>query len=64
MKNNEEIKARLRLEGIQQYLLATQLNVSEATLGRWLRFPLSEKKYEKILTALEQLAADKEARDE
>lgn len=64
MKNNEEIKARLRLEGIQQYLLATQLNVSEATLGRWLRFPLSGKKYEKILTALEQLAADKEARDE
>lgn len=64
MTNNEEIKERLRVEGIRQYLLATQLDVSEATLGRWLRFPLPEEKYREILTALEQLVADKGGRDE
>lgn len=53
---NEKLKAEAKNAGVYQWQIAAHLGVSEPTLTRWLRLPLSEEKARRIKTAIEVLA--------
>jgi len=53
---NSELKEKFRVAGVKQWEIAAELGVSEQTLIRWLRFPLSEDRKQKILDAIEKLS--------
>ncbi|MEY8413592.1 hypothetical protein AALB51_20450 [Lachnospiraceae bacterium 62-26] len=56
----KEVKKLLSDEKIHQWQVASQLNVSESTLIRWLRVDLSKEHEVAILEAIEQLKAQKD----
>ena len=51
--SSNEIRAKIKQAGVFQYNIADALGVSEMTLIRWLRKPLSEEKETQILSAIE-----------
>ena len=53
--NGQEIKNLLRKERLFQWELAAALNISEFTLSRWLRGPLSEEHEAAVVNAVDQL---------
>ena len=59
MKTNDAIRDFARKNGITLWQIAVKLGISEATITRWLRVPLSEE--EKLLfEAAHQIAAERE----
>ena len=52
---NEKIKHLARNGNISQWRIALELNISEATLTRWLRTPLSAERERMILEAIQKL---------
>lgn len=60
MSNNTRLKDLMQRHGIQQYFVAERLGVSEATLGRWLRFPLSKERYQQISDAVFEIEKERE----
>lgn len=52
---NEKIKHMARNRKIPQWQIALELNISEATLTRWLRVPLSAEQERMILAAIQKL---------
>ena len=52
---NENVRELARHAGIPLWAVAHQLQISEATLFRWLRFPLSEEKDRRIKEAISSL---------
>lgn len=61
MKQNEKIRNEMRKRGIPQWMVAAQLHVSENTLIRWLRFPMSEEREEDVQRAILAATQAKEA---
>lgn len=55
MQENMKIRRTARAAGIPLWKIAAELKVSEPTLTRWLRFPLTEEKERAILGAIEKL---------
>ena len=52
-KENKDIKEKIKSSGLHQYQVADMCGVSETTLVRWLRYPLTPEKREMILSAIE-----------
>lgn len=60
MKNNTDIRALLRQKRVKQWQVAMELGISEITLSRWLRFPLSVEKRDMILNAAQRITEKEE----
>lgn len=60
MKTNAEIREFARENGITLWQIAVKLGVSEATITRWLRVPLSEEREKLLFEAAQRLAAERE----
>ena len=58
MKCNETIRKAARIAGVPLYLVAHQLGVSEPTIHRWLRFPLSKEKEQQIMKAISEIETE------
>lgn len=52
---NEKIRKAARMAGIPLWKIAITIGVSEPTLTRWLRIPLSAEREGIILTAIREL---------
>jgi len=57
-KENEAIRRMARSAGIPLWKVAATLGVSEPTLTRWLRFPLSASKEKSIMEAITALSQE------
>lgn len=55
MKENQAVRQAAKTAGIPLWKVAASIGVSEPTLTRWLRFPLSEEKEARILSAISAL---------
>lgn len=55
MENNERLKEAMYIHRIAQWMLADELGVSEITVYRNLRKPMSEEMYKLYLEAIEKL---------
>ena len=60
MKNNTDIRTLLRQNRVRQWQVAMELGISEVTLSRWLRFPLSVEKRNAILKAVQRITEKEE----
>lgn len=58
-KNNEKIKEKLRKNRLKQWELADRLGVSEYTLCKRLRKPISEKLYTEINEIIDSMLLEK-----
>ena len=58
MKTNAEIREVIKKSGVKHWELAQILGVSENTLVRWLRIPLTNERQESILNALNTVAKE------
>lgn len=54
-RENESVRRAARAAGVPFWAVAAKLQVSEATLTRWLRVPLSEEKERRILAAIAEM---------
>lgn len=52
---NDSLRKRLLIEQIPQWRIATELNICEATVQRWLRVPLSPDKEKLINSAIDAI---------
>lgn len=52
---NQEIINKAKQKGVPQWRIAEEMGISEMTLLRWLRHPLSEEKKEAFLNALNNI---------
>lgn len=57
---NADIRSAAKAAGIKQWEVAAQLGISEPTLIRWLRFPLSADRENAILQAIAELSQNKQ----
>lgn len=57
-KANERVRRAARAADIPLYVVAAAIGVSEATLGRWMRVPLSAEKEQRIMAAIAELAKE------
>lgn len=57
MERNEKIREELRQNRLYLYELAKAAEISEPTIIRWLREPLTDERYAKLSKALEDLKA-------
>ena len=55
MRENELVRRTARAAGVPLWQIASTLGISEATLQRWLRFPLPVEKEQKIMDAISSL---------
>lgn len=55
---NAKVRRAARIAGVPLFRVAAEIQVSEATLQRWLRFPLPTEKEERIMVAIEKLGRD------
>lgn len=62
-KENEAIRRAARIADVPLWAVAAELGISEPTLMRWLRFPLSEEKEHRVMTAIDRLAKEAERND-
>lgn len=55
MKNNQELRDRLRVRNIPYWQLGEAAGISENTVVRWLRTPLTDERKKVLLSALDRL---------
>ena len=60
MNENTAIREFARKNGITLWQIAVKLGISEATITRWLRVPLSEEREKMLFDAAQELAAERE----
>lgn len=58
MVENGEIRDFIEKNGVKHWRVALQLGVSEQTLVRWMRVPLSKEKEDAIRLAVEQVVKE------
>ena len=56
MQANQNVRKKLKEAGIRHWQIAMHIGISEPTLCRWLRVPLSAEREKMILTAIDNLA--------
>jgi transposase-like protein len=57
-KPNDDIRLLARTKGVYLWQVAEQLKISEPTLMRWLRKPLTEDKKQAIIDAINKIAEE------
>lgn len=62
-KPNEELSLYAKNKGVPKWAVANQMGISEATLIRWLRFPLTEDKKSAFIRAVDIIATGKGGTD-
>ena len=55
---NKGVRELIEKNGVKHWRVALQLGVSEQTLVRWLRVPLTKEKDDAIRVAVEQIAKE------
>lgn len=58
MKANQTIRKTAKVKGVKHWQIADYLGISEPTIMRWLRVPLSPEKEKTIMEAIEALAKE------
>lgn len=58
MRANEHIRAAIKKQRVTLWQTADKMGVSEMTLIRWLRFPLTEEKEAQIMEAIKTAARE------
>lgn len=56
MKANSDIRNEAKSHGIKHWQIAEKIGVSDQTIMRWLRVPLSDERKRMIIEAIEELA--------
>lgn len=60
MKANQKVRELAQKTGVKHWQIAEHLGISEPTIMRWLRVPLSEDREKAIMTAIMELAKEGE----
>lgn len=55
MKANQTVRDKAKRNGIKHWQIANYLGISEQTILRWLRTPLSPERESMILAAIDEL---------
>lgn len=55
---NCEVRGKAKAAGIPLWKIASRIGISEPTLTRWLRFPLNEERYMRVVSAIEELSQE------
>lgn len=55
---NKDVRRKARAAGIPLWKVAATIGVSEPTLTRWLRVPLTKEKENRILSAIDKLETE------
>lgn len=58
MKENKKVREAAKVNGVKHWQIAAKLGISEQTIMRWLRMPLSHEKELAILKAIEVIAKE------
>lgn len=58
MKANNTIREAAKRKGVKHWQIAEHLGISEPTIMRWLRVPLSPEKEKAVMEAIEALAKE------
>lgn len=58
MKANQTVRDAAKMNGVKHWQIAEYLGISEPTIMRWLRAPLSAEKEKAIMEAIEALAKE------
>lgn len=56
--NNEQVRAAAKKARIPLWRIANHLKISEPTMTRWLRVPLSPEKEKRIMDAINTIAKE------
>lgn len=60
MKANQKVREQAQKMGVKHWQIAEHLGISEPTIMRWLRVPLSEEREKAIMAAIKELAKEGE----
>ena len=52
---NSQIRGFLKMKGIPLWKIAEVIGISEPTITRWMRKPLSQEHYDKIMKAVSKI---------
>lgn len=58
MKANQKVREQAQKMGVKHWQIAEKLGISEPTIMRWLRVPLSEEREQAIMAAIKELAKE------
>ena len=58
MKANQKIRDRAKAAGVRHWEIAEYMGISEPTIMRWLRVPLSPEREKAILEAIKALTKE------
>lgn len=58
MKANQTIRDEAKRNGVKHWQIANYLGISEPTVMRWLRIPLSPEREKAVMEAIEALAKE------
>ena len=58
--NNNDIRALLKVRQIPMWKVAEQIGISEPTITRWFRKPLTTEHFDKVMKAIEEIERKKE----
>lgn len=58
MKANQMIRDTAKKKGVKHWQIAEYLGISEPTIMRWLRTPLSAEKEKAVMEAIEEIAKE------
>ena len=56
MKENQEVRKAAKNAGVPLWKIAAELGVSEPTIIRWLRFPLTAEKEKRVMEVISALS--------
>lgn len=56
MKANQTVRDEARKRGVKHWQIAQKLGISEPTIMRWLRTPLTPEREKKVLSAINEVA--------
>ena len=58
MKANQTVRAMAKKAGIKHWQIAEYLGISEPTIVRWLRVPLSPEREKMVIEAIQKIAKE------
>lgn len=58
MKINQKVRDYAKKKGVRLWQIASYIGISEPTMTRWMRAKLSPEKEKKIISAIDQIAAE------
>lgn len=58
MKANQKVRDAAKKHNVKHWQIAAHLGISEPTIVRWLRVPLSPEKEQTLLAVIEEIAKE------